>query len=373
MGPYLFIFVALVVLGVTAGLVIVSRRRDHSVEDLDARAGLTAPRDPKDHATVVPPEAPAPATATTATTTTAQGEPAPPVAPAPAAPSGGLGAKIRALFSGATDGAAPTPDTWAALEDLLLKADVGPKGASDLVERVRRAIEGGTDPEEALIEEITATFRGDPGLAQASDGLTIVMVVGVNGAGKTTSIGKLARFLAENDKSVSMAACDTFRAAAGEQLETWAERSGSHLTSSERGADPASVAFDGVKAAMANGSDILLIDTAGRLHTKTPLMDELTKVRRVIEKAAGKEPDEVLLVLDGTTGQNGVAQAQAFSDAVGVTGVILTKMDGSAKGGVVIAVREGLEVPVKFVGLGEQLGDLRPFDPAAFAEGLVRG
>jgi fused signal recognition particle receptor len=197
------------------------------------------------------------------------------------------------------------------------------------------------------------------------------MVVGVNGSGKTTSIGKLANRLARNGYQVSLANSDTFRAAAAEQLGIWAERAGAHVVSQARGADPGAVAFDAVQAAKARGSDVLLVDTAGRLHTRTPLMDELQKVKRVLEKAHGKPPEEVLLVLDGTTGQNGIQQARAFADAVGVTGVILTKLDGTARGGIVVAVRDELGVPVKLIGTGEGTGDLEPFDPHVFAAALV--
>jgi fused signal recognition particle receptor len=196
------------------------------------------------------------------------------------------------------------------------------------------------------------------------------MVVGVNGSGKTTTIGKLARRLSDEGQSVSLAGADTFRAAAGEQLTVWADRAGAHLVSQDRGADPGAVAFDAVRSATARGSNVLIVDTAGRLHTKTPLMDELAKVKRVIEKA-GATVDETLLVLDATTGQNGIAQARAFTDAVEVTGVALTKMDGSAKGGIVLAVREELGVPVRFVGTGETAGDLEPFEARAFADRLL--
>src|SRR5439155_2677365 len=195
----------------------------------------------------------------------------------------------------------------------------------------------------------------------------IVMVVGVNGTGKTTTIGKLAHVLSKQGLSVSVANSDTFRAAAGEQLETWATRAGAQLIAQERGADPGAVAFDAVQAARARGSDVLIIDTAGRLHTRSPLMAELAKVRRVIERAAGRPPDEVLLVLDATTGQNGIAQARAFAEAVDVTGVVLAKMDGTARGGIVLAVREELGVPVKLIGTGGGPLDLVPFDANRFA------
>lgn len=213
-------------------------------------------------------------------------------------------------------------------------------------------------------------FESDPPWAMPAGSPGIVMVVGVNGTGKTTTIGKLAHLLKQDGLSVSLAASDTFRAAAGEQLETWASRAGAHLVAQARGADPGAVAFDAFQAARARGSDVLIVDTAGRLHTRQPLMEELKKVKRVLEKAAG-HVDEVLLVLDATTGQNGIAQARAFTEAVEVTGVVLAKMDGTAKGGIVLAVREELGVPVKLVGTGEALGDLAPFDPREFARRLV--
>ena len=289
-----------------------------------------------------------------------------PVAPAPAqvlAPR--LGARVRSLFGGAVG-----EDTWNALEDALLKADVGPKGSADLVARVRGRYEPGADPEALLRDEIVAILGPDAELALPVEGLGVVLVVGVNGSGKTTTIGKLSARLAARGKAVSLAGSDTFRAAAGEQLEVWAERTGAHLVSQGRGADPGAVAFDAVKSATARGSDVLIVDTAGRLHTETPLMDELSKVKRVIEKA-GARVDETLLVLDATTGQNGIAQARAFAEAVDVSGVVLAKMDGSAGGGIVLAVREELGVPVRLVGTGEGPGDLQAFDARAFAERLL--
>ena len=192
----------------------------------------------------------------------------------------------------------------------------------------------------------------------------------MNGSGKTTTIGKLARRLANEGHRVSLAGADTFRAAAGEQLEVWAVRAGAHLVSQERGADPGAVVFDAVTSATARGSDVLIVDTAGRLHTKVPLMDELRKIQRVVEKA-GSTVAETLLVLDATTGQNGIAQATAFTEAVAVSGVVLTKLDGSAKGGIVVAVREELGVPVRYVGTGEGADDLQPFRAAAFAERIL--
>jgi fused signal recognition particle receptor len=293
-------------------------------------------------------------------------------APAPSAPRppgrvDGLGSRVRALVVRGTG-----EDTWRELEELLLKADVGPRGAADLVARLRGRFEPGADAEALLREEMVAIMGPDEDLHLPADRLGIVLVIGVNGSGKTTTIGKLASHLSAGGKKVSLAGSDTYRAAAGEQLDVWAERAGAHVVSQQRGADPAAVAFDAVRSATARGSDVLIVDTAGRLHTKTPLMDELAKVKRVIEKAGGTV-DETLLVLDASTGQNGIAQARAFTDAVRVTGVALTKMDGSAKGGIVLAVREELGVPVRLVGTGEALGDLEPFRARAFAERLLRG
>jgi fused signal recognition particle receptor len=287
----------------------------------------------------------------------------------PAAPGrlDGLGPRVRALV-----GAGIGDETWRELEGLLVRADVGPRGAADLVARLRRRFEAGADPEALLREEMVAILGPDEELRLPADRLGVVMVIGVNGSGKTTTIGKLASRLSAAGKKVSLAGSDTFRAAAGEQLNIWADRAGAHLVSQQRGADPAAVAFDAVRSATARGSDVLIVDTAGRLHTKTPLMDELAKVKRVIEKA-GATVDETLLVLDASTGQNGIAQARAFTEAVEVTGVALTKMDGSAKGGIVLAVREELGVPVRLVGTGESLGDLEPFRARAFAERLLRG
>lgn len=288
-------------------------------------------------------------------------------ATAPPIRAEGLGSRVRALF-----GRGVSADTWRELEEVLVKADVGPRASADLVERIRGGYTDGADPAALLRDEIVAVLGEDDGLHLPEDRLGVVMVVGVNGSGKTTTIGKLAKRFADDGKKVSLAASDTFRAAAGEQLEVWADRAGAHLVAQQRGADPGAVAFDAVRSATARGSDVLIVDTAGRLHTKTPLMDELAKVKRVIEKA-GAHVDETLLVLDATTGQNGIAQARAFTEAVGVTGVALTKLDGSAKGGVVLAVREELGVPVRLMGVGEGVADLRPFDAREFADRLVEG
>ena len=291
--------------------------------------------------------------------------------PAPAAArADGLGGRVRALFAGKAVGDAE----WGALEELLVKADVGPATAARIVGDLRERYQPGDDPAAMLAAEVVDVLAGDDtALHLGDDGLAVVLVVGVNGSGKTTTIGKLAAWLGGQGQKVSLAGSDTFRAAASEQLDVWAQRSGAQLVSQERGADPGAVAFDAVKAAEARGMDVLIVDTAGRLHTKIPLMDELQKVRRVIEKASGRVPVETLLVLDATTGQNGIAQARAFTDAVEVTGVALTKLDGTAKGGVVLAVRELLGVPVKLIGIGEGVDDLQPFDAHAFAERLLAG
>jgi fused signal recognition particle receptor len=276
-----------------------------------------------------------------------------------------LGARIRSLFGGAVD------DPWERLEELLVKADVGPSTAGRVVAAVRDRYTSGSDPVELVSDEVAEILAGDGALDLPEGRLAVIMVVGVNGSGKTTTIGKLASRLARAGRSVSLAGSDTFRAAASEQLDIWARRADAHLVTQQRGADPGSVAFDAVKAAEARGSDVLIVDTAGRLHTKQPLMDELRKVRRVLEKAAGRPPDETLLVLDATTGQNGIAQARAFTDAVEVTGVALTKLDGTAKGGFVLAVREQLGLPVKLIGMGEAIEDLEPFEPRTFADRLL--
>jgi fused signal recognition particle receptor len=279
----------------------------------------------------------------------------------------GLAGRIRSLFRGGQ----ATEETWRGLEEALVRADVGPKAAAEVVDRVRASYQPPVDPAEVVIKEVAGTFSGDAPWTPPTGKPGIVMIVGVNGTGKTTTIGKLAHLLKEEGLSVSLANSDTFRAAAGEQLETWATRAGAQLVAQERGADPAAVAFDAVQAAQARGSDVLIVDTAGRLHTRQPLMAELAKVRRVIEKAAGRPPDEVLLILDATTGQNGIAQARAFTEAVDVTGVVLAKMDGTARGGIVLSVRSELGVPVMLMGTGEGPYDLVPFDAEQFARRLI--
>ncbi|MFD7511571.1 signal recognition particle-docking protein FtsY [Streptomyces sp. NPDC059853] len=274
-------------------------------------------------------------------------------------------------------------DTWEEIEDILLTADVGVGPTQELVQRLRERVRvlGTRSPEElrALLREELLTVVG-PDLDRAvhteggvsvegEERPAVVLVVGVNGTGKTTTTGKLARVLVADGKSVVLGAADTFRAAAAEQLSTWGERVGARTVRGPEGGDPASVAFDAVREGIAEGADVVLVDTAGRLHTKTGLMDELGKVKRVVEKQG--PVNEVLLVLDATTGQNGLVQARVFAEVVNITGIALTKLDGTAKGGIVIAVQRELGVPVKLVGLGEGADDLAPFEPEAFVDALI--
>ena len=255
--------------------------------------------------------------------------------------------------------------SWERLEEALLQADVGVAATAELVRRLEERGDVG-----ALAAEVAQLFGEAPTLDVRHEP-AVILVVGVNGTGKTTTIGKLASKLSAHGHSVVVAAADTFRAAAEEQLEIWAERAGADFVASERGADPAAVAYDAIEAAQANGRDVVIVDTAGRLHTQANLMEELAKVRRVIERKLAGAPHETLLVVDATTGQNGVQQAKLFNEAVGVTGVALTKLDGSAKGGVAIPIAYELGLPVKLVGVGEQIDDLRPFDPLDYARALV--
>jgi fused signal recognition particle receptor len=262
-------------------------------------------------------------------------------------------------------------EAWERLEEALIAADVGVPATAEIVRRLE-ARSGLTTLDEPLAEEIAALL-GEPGSLDLSARPTVVLVVGVNGTGKTTTIGKLAAKLAAHDRSVLLAAADTFRAAAEEQLEIWAQRAGADFVGSPRGGDPAAVAYDAIEAASSRGRDVVIVDTAGRLHTQTNLMDELAKVRRVIAGRLEGAPHETLLVVDATTGQNGLQQARLFGEAVEVTGVVLTKLDGSAKGGIAVAIAHELGLPVTLVGVGEGLDDLRPFDPTDFAHALVSG
>jgi fused signal recognition particle receptor len=258
---------------------------------------------------------------------------------------------------------------WERLEEALIRADVGVRATAELVQRLEARPEL-TDLNAALAEEI-AVLLGDPGTLQVHSRPSLILVVGVNGTGKTTTIGKLAERLRQHGHSVVLGAADTFRAAAEEQLEIWADRSGAVFVGGERGADPASVAYDAIETATREGRDVVIVDTAGRLHTQANLMQELAKVRRVIESKLEGAPHETLLVVDATTGQNGLQQARLFGEAAGVTGVALTKLDGSAKGGIAVAIAYELGLPVKLIGVGETLEDLRPFDPGDFARALL--
>jgi len=254
---------------------------------------------------------------------------------------------------------------WERLEEALLTADVGVPATAELVRRLE-ARGGAGGLAEALAEEIAALL-GPPTTLDVRHRPAVILVVGVNGTGKTTTIGKLAQKLREHGREVTVGAADTFRAAAEEQLEIWARRAGARFVGGERGGDPAAVAYDAASA----GGDVVIVDTAGRLHTQTNLMDELAKVRRVLAGRVEGAPHETLLVVDATTGQNALQQARLFGEAVGVTGVVLTKLDGSAKGGIAIPIAYELGLPVKLVGIGEGIDDLRPFDARDFARALV--
>jgi fused signal recognition particle receptor len=260
-------------------------------------------------------------------------------------------------------------EAWERLEEALIAADVGVPATAELVQRLEARVDGG-DLLGPLEEEVRRIL-GEPGQLRLGGPPAVILVVGVNGTGKTTTIGKLAAKLAEHGRSVLVAAADTFRAAAEEQLEIWAQRAGADFVASERGGDPAAVAFDAIAAARSRGRDVVVVDTAGRLHTQANLMEELAKVRRVIGQRLEGAPHETLLVVDATTGQNGLQQARLFRDAVDVSGIVLTKLDGSAKGGIAIAIAHELALPVKLIGIGEGLEDLRPFDPDDFARALV--
>jgi fused signal recognition particle receptor len=273
-------------------------------------------------------------------------------------------------------GRGPDEETWDDLEAVLIQADVGVEAATRITEDLRkkareRKVSEASDLRALLAEELVEMFPSDAErtLHLAPAGVTVWLVVGVNGTGKTTTIGKLARDLRERQRSVAMAAADTFRAAADEQLGVWAERSGAAMVKHKPGADPGAVAFDAYQHARARAIDVLIVDTAGRLHTKIPLMDELAKVRRVIEKEG--EVHEVLLVIDATAGQNGLVQAREFADSVGVTGVVLAKLDGTAKGGIALAIENSLGLPIKLVGIGEGIDDLEPFDPKSYVDALL--
>ena len=269
------------------------------------------------------------------------------------------------------------------LEDSLIAADVGAGTAGEIIIRLRQRLKE-TPPDDVsgvlplLQQEVAAQLTGSAPVptgeayALPPDRPYVILVVGINGVGKTTTIGKLARRYTAAGHKVLIAAADTFRAAAGEQLEIWAQRAGAEIVQQKQGADPASVAFDAVRAATARKTDVVIIDTAGRLHTRTNLMEELKKIGRVIGKQYPAAPHEVLLILDASTGQNGLQQAKQFSLAVGVTGLVLTKLDGTAKGGIVLAIAREMKLPVRYIGVGEGVDDLQPFSPADFSEALFQ-
>jgi fused signal recognition particle receptor len=384
-GDFLFLIIAIgvVLVALVAGLVTSGVRRSRARLDRGRDGGRAG------GATIAPPR-PAGPTAPPAE----EAAPAAPTVEEPVAPTlerpesaasrlvrlrqrlsrsqGTLGRGLLALLSRDRI----DEDTWEEIEDTLLTADIGVGPTQELVERLRTRlrVEGaGASPREVLREELRTLV--DPTLdrtlaVQRTDGRpAVVLVVGVNGTGKTTTVGKLARVLVAEDKQVVLGAADTFRAAASEQLTTWGERVGVPTVRGPEGSDPASVAFEAVRSGMEQEADVVLVDTAGRLQNKAGLMDELGKVKRVVEKQA--PVSEVLLVLDATTGQNGMTQARVFSEVVDVTGIVLTKLDGSAKGGIVVAVQRALGVPVKLVGLGEGADDLAPFDPDAFVDALL--
>lgn len=283
----------------------------------------------------------------------------------PVRPRGLVAAGLQRIWRGGLD-----ETTWERLEELLLSADVGVEPTADVVDQVRSARPSSVDEARRLLAmAMGSQFLEDGRDLNLTGEPAVVLVVGVNGSGKTTTIAKLAHRLSVQGKKVILGAADTFRAAAGEQLETWAERVGVDVVAGQQGGDPAAVAFDAVSSARAKAADVVIVDTAGRLHGKKNLMSELEKIHRVVSGEAGVS--EVLLVLDATSGQNGLAQVEQFGEAVPLTGIVLAKLDGTARGGIVVAVERRLGVPVKFVGSGESVEDLHPFDPESFVEALL--
>jgi fused signal recognition particle receptor len=279
---------------------------------------------------------------------------------------GGFMSRLRGLLGGSSI----SEDTWAEVEEALIAGDLGAGLAADVVERARQRRDA-PSAEAAVRAELTDVLqRAEPPREATTAGPRVILVVGVNGTGKTTTIGKLAHAERAAGHRVVLAAADTFRAAAIDQLRIWADRSGAEVVAHAPGADPGAVAYDAIDAAVARDADTVIIDTAGRLHTKANLMDELSKIRRIVDRRLpGAEP-ETLFVLDATTGQNGLAQAVAFNDSSGLTGIVLTKLDSTARGGIVFAIAERLGVPVRYVGVGERAEDLRPFDAEAFVAAL---
>ncbi|HET7483528.1 MAG TPA: signal recognition particle-docking protein FtsY [Actinomycetota bacterium] len=369
--PELLIALGLVILVAVAFFLAPSRRREHPLPRSPEPPApeTTTAEAPMETAEAQAPEAEAPPSPTLA----AQ-------APAPPRPSlrDRLARSRKFLSDRLSDAFHGTPDdeTWDDVEAALIQADIGVDLATtivaDLKDKAREHRVNSADEVRGLLaEELVSLFDtdADRGLIFASDGPTVWLVVGVNGTGKTTTIGKLARDLTERGRRVALAAADTFRAAADDQLAIWAERSGSEIVRHQQGADPGAVAFDAYKFSAARDLDVLIVDTAGRLHTKTPLMDELAKVRRVIEKEG--HVDEALLVIDATAGQNGLTQAREFASSAGVSGVVLTKLDGTAKGGIALAIERTLGIPIKLIGVGEGIDDLEPFDPKTFVDALL--
>jgi fused signal recognition particle receptor len=401
---YVLIAIAIVVVALIAAVgLLVGRGRRTTRLDEDAAPGttLTRPR---------PPEAPPSEARPSGATASGLGTTAPPAVPEPATapevelpparpepgvtfetppPSAGRLVRLRSRLARSQSSLGRglltvlarerlTEDDWEEIEETLLAADVGVAATTQIVERLRTqsmvlATASGEQLRELLVQELTAALGPDLDRSLATqrhDGKPgVLLVVGVNGAGKTTTVGKIARVLVGDGRSVVLGAADTFRAAAADQLETWGERVGVLTVRGREGGDPASVAFEAVRTGMEGEVDTVVVDTAGRLHTKSGLMDELGKIKRVVEKQA--PVTETLLVLDATTGQNGVVQARVFTEAVAVTGVVLTKLDGTAKGGIVVSVQRELGIPVKLIGLGEGADDLAPFEPEAFAEAIV--
>jgi fused signal recognition particle receptor len=281
--------------------------------------------------------------------------------------SGGLGARLRSLLGGGSATAA----AWDDVEEALIAADIGPEAALALVDQARERATGGGDPRTTLASVLRERLQAEARPFELGAAPSVILVVGVNGTGKTTTIAKLANRLAGEGRSVILAAADTFRAAAIEQLRLWGDQLGLAVVAQRAGADPGAVAFDAVTAAESRGTDAVIVDTAGRLQNKVQLMAELAKIRNVIARRLPDQPRHVLLVLDAGTGQNGILQAEAFSREVGVTGIVLTKLDGTAKGGVAVTAAERLGVPIQFVGVGEELEHLAPFDPDAYVEWLL--
>ena len=284
-----------------------------------------------------------------------------------------LSGTLGSVFSGFSE---IDDDFYDELEECLILADLGVETAGKAVEKLKKTVREQhlkqTEEARQALREILIDMLnvGDPALNLGTQP-SVILVIGVNGVGKTTTIGKIARQQAEAGKRVLLVAADTFRAAAADQLEIWAGRTGAELVRQHEGADPAAVVFDGIQAAKARGTDVIIIDTAGRLHNKANLMNELNKISRIVERELPEAAREVLLVLDGTTGQNGLIQAKQFKEIAGVTAIALTKLDGTAKGGIVISVADALQIPVKFIGVGEKAEDLMPFEARAFVEALI--